>query len=309
MRWEGKKVLITGINGFIGLNLAKVLLRKNCNIIGIDNFSYVKPDKELKELSKNIEIIKADVSQKSSWEKLPSDIDFIFHFGAPSSVILFKKTPEKCFYETIWGMYHMLNFAKEYGIIKVVYPSSGSVYAGNKLPHSEQKYPKPLNLYASAKIACESLASTFQKYVKSTGLRIFAGYGPGEEKKGNFASVVCLFIRDIMNDKKPIVFGDGNQARDFIYIDDVINAIIKAAEVDYCGIINVGTGVATSFNKLIELINNILGKSIQPVYVPKEKGYVETLQADITLMKKLLEINPIPLEEGLKHFIEYLVGI
>jgi UDP-glucose 4-epimerase len=195
-----------------------------------------------------VELIQGDMALKETWDKLPSDIEYIFHFAAPSSITLFNRTPEKCYGETVFGMYYALEYAKKNKIKKLIYPSSGSNYAGNPMPHKEDIYIKPRNLYAAGKVACEGLANSYSDYVKSIGLRIFASFGPGEEWKGEFASAVYLFIRDVMNDKSPVIFGDGKQTRDFIYIEDVADGIIVAAETDYIGIVNIGTGRQTSFN-------------------------------------------------------------
>lgn len=309
MNWKDRKVVVTGASGFIGSNLVKRLLENGAIIYSIDNFSYIDRklvSKKLSILLNKVKIIRGDVSKKAPWLKIPKDVDYIFHFAAPSSVVLFKRFPEKCYRETVFGMYNALEFARENEVKKVIFPSTGSVYAGNLMPHSESIYPKPRNLYAAAKIACEGLANSYSDYIKFVGLRIFAGYGPGEEWKKDFASIVYLFIRDIMNDKSPIIYGDGNQTRDFVYITDVVNSIIKSAEIDYSGIINVGTGISTSFNSVVNIINRILNKNIKPTYIPKEKSYVEELKADTITMKKLLGIKPISIEEGIKKFIEYL---
>ena len=174
------------------------------------------------------------------------------------------------------------------------------------MPHKEDIYIKPRNFYGAAKMACEGLASSYSDYVKSVGLRIFAGYGPGEEWKKDFASAIYLFIKDCMNDKSPIIFGDGKQTRDFIYIEDVVKSIIASAESDYCGILNVGTGKQTSFNDILSTINKVLGKNVKAQYIPKQQNYVENLMADTTLMKKILKIEPLSLEEGIVKFVNYL---
>ena len=307
MGWKDKTVLITGIGGFIGHKLGRFFLEKGAQVIGIDNFSYVEK-KFSQDLLNKIKLIEGDVSDKKTFEKVEENVDVIFHFAAPSSIVLFNKFPEKCYLETVVGCKNVFEFAKERGVEKIVYPSSGSVYGGNPPPHKETIYPKPLNLYGAAKIACESVASSYEPFVKSVGLRIFAGYGPGEERKKDFASVVYLFLNDIMKGKAPIIYGDGNQSRDFIYIDDVVKAIVRAAEIDYTGIINVGTGVSTSFLQLVEIICEIVGKKIQPIFIEKPMNYVNSLSADTTLMRKLLKIEPITLEEGVKKFYEYLKG-
>jgi len=309
MEWKNKKILITGVSGFIGSNLAKELLKRGAEVYAIDNFSYIDQDiaqKKLSDILNKINLIFGDVSNEETWKNVPKNIEYIFHFAAPSSITLFKRNPKKCYLETVFGFWNALEFAKTFGIKKVIYPSSGSNYAGNQMPHKEDIMPKPRNLYAAAKIACDGLASSYSDFVKSVGLRIFAGYGPGEEWKKDFGSVIYLFIRDYMDGKRPEIWGDGSQTRDFVYIDDIINAAIKAAEIDYNGIVNVGTGKSVSFKKIIEIIKHETGKSFDPIFKPKEKNYVENLEADITLMKNLLGIEPIIPEEGIKRFVSYL---
>lgn len=308
MDWKNKKVLVNGVTGFIGSNLTKELLIKGAEVYSIDNFSYIDHNmvkKKFVELKK-IKIIEGDVSQKDPWLKLPSDLEYIFHFSAPSSIVLFKKYPEKCWNETVLGLYNALEFCKKNNTKKLIYPSSGAIYSGNKMPHTETIYPKPRNLYAAAKVACEALASSYSDFVKSIGLRIFVGYGPGEEWKGDFGSAPYLFIRDLMKDKAPELWGDGNQTRDFVYIDDLVSMAIKAAEIDYTGVINIGTGTSFSFKELIQEIKKILHVDVKPVLVPREINYLEHIKADVTLTKKLFSIEFTPLEEGLKKFINYL---
>lgn len=310
MDWKGKKVLVNGVSGFIGSNLTKKLLNEGAEIFGIDNFSYIDADSARKKLAgmlKGINLIEGDVSEKKVWDSVPKDIEYIFHFAAPSSITLFKNNPEKCFSETFFGLKNALEFAKNNpSIKKVVYPSTGSLYAGNELPHNEDIYPRPRNSYAAAKATCEALTSSYSDFVNSLGLRIFAGYGPGEEWKKDFGSVLYLFIRDYLNNKSPEVWGNGDQTRDFVYIDDITKIIMKAAEIEHTGVVNVGTGTATSFSRILEIIKSNLNAEISPRYVPKEKNYVENLRADTSLMKKLFDIEPIMPEEGIIKFLAYL---
>ena len=305
--YKCQKVLITGVAGFLGYNLAKRLLEDNrIEIIGVDNFSYVDKKHSL-DIHKEITLLEGDISERETLKQVPKDIDLIYHFGSPSSIILFKNDLEKCYKETVLGQLNVFEFGKGNNVEKIIYPSSGSNYAGNLHPHNEIVYPKPKNIYAAAKIACEAIAFSYDVFVKSVGVRIFAGYGPGEERKGRFASVLYLFISDILNNKNPLVFGDGTQSRDFVYIDDIVNVILKVSKNDFNGILNVGTGTSTAFNTLISIINDILGKDIPPVYTKKEKGYVENLCADTAKMKEITEITPISIEEGIKRYINYLL--
>ena len=306
MNLSGKKVLIVGVNGFIGTKLMEAALRSSADVVGLDNFSY-SDRSHIERRKKDITLVAGDVSDYASFKGI-GDVDLIFHFGAPSSIVLFNKTLERCYRETVLGQLNVFRFAREMGVGKVVYPSTGSLYGGNQKPHSEGVYPKPLNSYGAAKLACEGIASCYSPFVKSTGLRIFAGYGPGEERKNEFASVVCLFLRDMMNGKPPIIFGDGKQTRDFVFIDDVAKAILKAADAS-APIINVGTGIPTSFLDIIEEVNGILDRPVEPVFVKKDAAYVENLAADTRLMKEQLGVETIPLRDGIARFAEHLGSV
>jgi|TARA_B110000438_G_scaffold261478_1_gene272201 UDP-glucose 4-epimerase len=295
---KNKKILITGIYGFLGTYLAKELQFNN-EVIGI-NLPNLNPS-----LS-NIKIIEGDLSNPETLYNINTDIDYIFHFGSPTSVVQFKKDPIKCFNSTINGMKNILEYAKTNSIKKLIYPSSASVYSNNPQPHNENIIPKPSNQYGVAKIECEKLANQYIDDVNSIGLRIFAAYGPGEEKKQNLSSVINLFLNDVLKNEAPVIFGDGTQTRDFIYIDDVITAILNSAEISQQGIINVGSGNSISFNQIIEKIGIHTGKKIIPQYVKKELSYVENLQADTQLMKSVLNINPISIDSGITKFAKYL---
>ena len=299
---KNKKILITGIYGFLGKHLA-IKLHDNNEIIGIN---LPNKSKNLQKELDNITIIEGDVSENNTLEKINSDIDLILHFGSPTSVILFKQDPTRHFNNTVNGMKNILEFAKKNSIKKLIYPSSASVYAKNSPPHTENIIPKPSNPYGSAKVECENLAHSYNDTVNSIGLRIFAVYGPGEEAKQNLSSVVNLFLEDVKNSRKPVIFGDGTQTRDFIYVDDAISAIINSTELPQQGIINVGSGISTSFNLVIEKIGNIVEKKINPVYVKKESNYVEKLQADTKLMESTLKIHPLSIELGISKFAKYL---
>jgi nucleoside-diphosphate-sugar epimerase len=256
-----------------------------------------------------LNLIVGDVSQREVWEKLQNrKIDYIFHFGSPSSIILFNKDPEKCMYQTIFSLFFAFKYGIKMGVSKIVFPSSGNVYGRNlnESPLQEEVQPLARNLYASSKLACEQIAWANRDFIDFVGLRITAGYGPGEERKGEFASVIYLFLKDIMNDIPPTIFGNGEQKRDFIFIDDVITSIVNAARSDYTGIINVGSGTSISFNEVVKIINDVLDKDITPNYIPKPENYVENIRVDVSKMKKILNVDPINLEKGVKKFVNYL---
>ena len=178
MKWNNNTALVTGGAGFIGKSIASKLLTKNAQVIILDDFSYSSPD----NLIKGVEFIQADVSDSSGFNEALSkaEIDFIFHFAAPSSVVLFNRDPVTCFNSTSAGVLNVFNYAKEKNVQKVVFPSSGSVYGKLPPPQSESNIPEPVNLYAVAKLGTEYIAKYFAECVKYVSLRILAGYGPGD---------------------------------------------------------------------------------------------------------------------------------
>ena len=305
MKWNNKKVLITGAAGFIGINLLKRLVCLKAKVFAMDNFSTGKPIETLSKMS--VEIINADVSIRKSFENVPNDIDYVFHFGAPSSIILFNKDPVFALSSTICGLNNVFEFAKSVEAEKVVYPSSGSVYGTAPAPQSENGSASPTNLYGITKLTCEKIAKWNFELVPSVGLRIFAGFGPGEEHKGDYASVVTIFLNCMLKNERPVIFGDGTQNRDFVYIDDVVDSIVSSAERPISNtIVNVGTGRNLKFNDVVQIINDLLGKKIEPVYVPKPEKYFDYTLAETSFMKKQLGVTARSPEIGIKDYLSYL---
>lgn len=308
MNWKKKRAIVTGGAGFIGQNLVQRLCCEGADVTVVDNFVH-SPKENLLPFKDSIHIIESDVGNKALTDQLDGSYDFIFHFGAPSSIILFDEDPLNTFSATTAGFINILNLAIAKDVEKVVYPSSGSVYGRGILPNLENTNANPGNLYGVAKLSCEKIAAISSPDIESTGLRIFAGYGMGEKHKGKFASPVSLFLDAIATGRSPLVYGDGNQSRDFIYIDDVVEAILKSAELSNLPpIINVGSGKSYSFNEVIGLINRYLGSQIPPIYVNKPANYLERTQADTTLLYRSLSVKPRDLEKGLADYVEATFG-
>jgi nucleoside-diphosphate-sugar epimerase len=306
MKWSNKLVLLTGAAGFIGSHLLKRLMSLNAEVLAVDDLS-VGTKENIKFFGGELYLL--DVAGENFFDLMKGyDLDFIFHFGAPSSVILFNKYPESMFRKTTSGFLNIMELALETKCRKIIYPSSGSVYGNASPPQREDSIPKPVNLYGIAKLTCERIADYYSriKGVRSIGLRIFAGYGPGEDHKGEIASPVTIFLKSILRGESPIIFGNGTQSRDFVYIDDIIEATVRCAEREVPSILNVGSGRAYSFNDVVKLINELLRKDVKPKYLMKPAGYLEKTQADITLMKNYLDINPVELKEGLMKYIDSL---
>ena len=297
---KNKSVLITGGFGFIGKPLTEELLKKNCAITIFDKSK--KIPKEFK-LKKNLKIITGNCKEVNLEKKIKGDFDFIFHFGAPSSIVQFKEKEASRLSDTIIGFLNIAKLGENKSVDKIVYPSSGSVYGYAKPPQKENNMLQTTNLYGVGKIACENTASVYNR-IDSVGLRIFAGYGPGEDHKNHFASPLTLFLKSILKNESPLIFGDGKQSRDFVYIDDMIKCIITAAEKKTPKILNVGSGKSHTFLEVIDIINKQLKKNVNPKFIKKPVNYLENTQADITNLKRYLRIKPMSLEQGLKLYLK-----
>ena len=295
-----KSILLTGGFGFIGKQLTNELVKKKCKVTIFDKSRYVP--NQLKDL-KEIKVITGNCKDKNLEKKIKGDFDYIFHFGAPSSIIQFKNREYDRLGDTMLGFLNIIKLAEKLSIDKLIYPSSGSVYGHSMPPQKEKNELLTTNLYGVGKIACENIASVYNK-VNSVGLRIFAGYGPGEEYKKNYASLITLFLKSISKNKPPLVFGNGKQTRDFVYIDDITKCIIGAAERKTPRILNVGSGKSYTFIEVIEKINKQLKTDIKPNFVEKPVNYLENTQADIAQMKKYLKIKPIDLDKGLRRYLK-----
>lgn len=280
--YKNKNCIVTGASGFIGQALTDALIKNGAMVFVIDNFSFGSVKESINPEAK---IFQGDVRNYSSFSELPKlKYDYLFHFAAPSSIILFNKDPYECVDITINGFLNAARFSID-NQIRLVYPSTGSLYSGAKSPHSEnaQLSLENLNSYARAKLSLELIHESL-KELNAIGLRIFAGYGPQERHKGEFSSVIYSFCKEILEGRRPVIFGDGTQKRDFIYIDDLAEAIIVLAENGRESVINIGSGKSFAFNEIIEIINSRLKTSIKPVYVEKPVSYLEETLADSTIL-------------------------
>ena len=290
------KIIVTGGCGFIGSNLVERLVKDGYSVVVFDNLH-----------TGNLENIKGlDVEffnePYSKLTDLVPKADVVFHLGIPSSSPMYKENP-RLVGEAINDAIEIFEYAKKTGC-KVVYASSSSIYNGNKIPYREDMPIYVTDFYTECRYAIERLAKLYNILygVKSVGLRFFSIYGPKERYKGKYANIVSQFLWAMQRDEPPIIFGDGTQTRDFTHVYDAVDALILAWKKDFeCEIFNVGTGVAYSFNEVVELINKILGKNIKPIYKPNPiKNYVYHTLADTTKAEKMLGFKAkISLEEGL----------
>ena len=294
------KVVVTGGCGFIGSNLVERLVKEGHSVVVFDNLHTGS--------LKNIEGLNVEFFNEpySKLDELVPEAEVIFHLGIPSSSPMYKKNP-KLVGKAINDAIEVLEYAKKIGC-KVVYASSSSIYNGNPVPYREDMPVYVTDYYTECRYAIERLAKLYHSLfgVKSVGLRFFSVYGPKEEFKKQYANIVSQFLWAMRRDEQPVIFGDGTQTRDFTHVYDVVDALLLAWKKDFeCEIFNVGTGVAHSFNEVVEILNRILGKNIKPIYRPNPiKNYVYHTLADTTKAEKLLGFKAkISLEEGLRSIL------
>ena len=294
------KLIVTGGAGFIGSHLTKYLIKKGHNVSVIDSLRRGSLE-NLKEMEDKIDFQKIDILDYNAMKSVVKNTDGIFHQAALGSIPQSFKEPEEYRRVNAVGTENVLKLAKEFGF-KVVYASSSSVYGNqNKFPIKEDAAKKPLNPYGQSKLEAEQFAEKYSKLgVKVIGLRYFNVFGIGQNP--NYAGVIPKFIEQLIHHKPPIIYGDGNQLRNFTFVDDVVEANVLAFESKTeHAFINIATGVMTSVRQLAEIMINLSGLSIKPIYEKPREGDIEKSQADISLAKSLINWEPkTTLEEGLK---------
>ncbi len=296
------KVLITGGAGFIGSNLAWKLVEKGYEVTVLDNLFLGKTE----NLPPDAHFIKGDVRDYSLVKEL-TKVDVVFHEAAASSAPMFEE-PFEAVEVNVNGFVNVLHASLKNKVKKVIYASTSSIYGNNPVPHREDMKVKPINFYSATKLMNEHVASIYNlRGLETVGLRYFSVYGPREKHKGKFANVVSQFLWLMLKNKPPVIYGRGEQTRDFVYVEDVIEANILAFEKNVSGVFNVGTGKETSFNELVKLLNKVLDKEIKPKYVENPiRNYVYRTMADVTKAEKELGFNPkYTLEGGINKILEF----
>ncbi len=302
-----KKAVVTGGAGFIGSHLAEKLQNRGYYVVVLDDLSTGKRaniDRVLKNNS--VEFVEGSVTDLPLLQKLFGGIDYVFHQAALARVPFSIENPLSANEVNITGTLNVLLAARDNKVKKVVFASSSSIYGDTEvLPQHEAMIPNPLSPYALTKLAGEYYCSIFRNIFKlnTICLRYFNVYGPRQDPHSQYAMVIPAFIDRISSGTPPVIFDDGEQSRDFTFIQDVVNANIRAAESDANGVFNIGGGKNITINRLAELIIKLLQKDIRPVYDKPRLGDVKHTLADISKAKLFGYEPEWSLEDGLKKII------
>ena len=301
------KILVTGAAGHIGSNLARALLNKGHEIVTLDNLSEGSR-KNIKDIEDKMTFVEGDMRKLEDVKRAMEGVEFIYHQGGPSSMLMYVDEPVDRTYSTVIGFLNILEAMRKLDVKRLVYASSGGVYEGNPCPHREGMPLNPPDIKALAKRFVEDMADLYatQYGFKVVGIRPFMVYGDDEKSKGNYASTISIHTWNMLNNETPVVWADGNQTRDFIHVEDVVRGYMMAMEKDYTHeIFNLATGLETSMNQVIQYINEYLGTSFKASYVPpKLPVYSRRSLADITKAEKMLGFKAkIGVKEGIARVI------
>ena len=298
------KYVVTGGAGFIGNNIAKLLIKKGQDVDIIDNLHTGRKE-NLKEIIDKINFYQIDIQNKNDLEKIIKNCDGIFHEAALTAVPESFEKPKEYHDVNVIGTKNIFEIAQKENI-RAVYASSSSIYGDVKnTPIKENADRKPINPYGQTKLDDEFLAEKLSKNnVSIIGLRYFNVYGIGQT--GSYAGVITKFLENIKNQKSFIVNGNGNQIRDFIHVKDIAQANITAMESKTKnGFFNIGTGIPTSINDLAKLMVELSNHKHEIIHGPQLEGDIEISQADMNFTNKSFNwSHKINLKEGLKDLIK-----
>lgn len=305
------KVIVTGGIGFIGSHLAGLLIEQGYHVIILDDLSTDKMVNVQSMLSKaNVECIQGSIIDLPLLQRLFQGVDYVFHQAAIPSVPRSIENPGASHNVNATGTLNVLLAARDNNVRKVVYASSSSVYGDTpRLPKVEDMPTNPLSPYAVSKLAGEHYCNVFGRVygLPTICLRYFNVYGPRQDPTSQYAAAIPKFIMHIAEKSPPIIFGDGEQTRDFTFVKDVTEANLLAAESDATGVFNVARGERVTINQLVQLITGLMGSdNIKPVYNEPRTGDIRHSFADISKAQTFGYDPKYSLKEGLKETISGL---
>lgn len=285
---KNKNILITGGLGFIGSYISNKLIDNN-NVTVIDNLTTGKINNINNPLHENLTLIKKDLNSLDLNATL-NDMDYVFHLAAMTSVPLSVKEPIICNLENVTTTVNLLNACVANDVKKIVFSSSSAVYGKNlNMPLKETELPQTTSPYAASKASCELYLKSFHESynLNYTALRYFNVFGPKQDVNSPYAAVIPKFISAILENKQPIIYGDGEQTRDFVYVEDVAKANINACKSDFNGIINVASGNSITINQLYDIIKKTLDSNFEAKFLPERMGDIKYSQADVSNLKRI----------------------
>lgn len=302
--------LVTGGAGFIGSHIALALLERGDRVRVLDNLCTGKRE-NIALLGDRIEFIEGDVAKPADVARAVDGVEVVFHQAALASVQRSVDAPLDTNDSCVTGTVTLLDGARRSRVRRVVFAASSAAYGNDPTPVKHERLPPtPVSPYAAAKVAGEAYCQAFTATYgfETVSLRYFNVFGPRQDPKSEYAAVIPKFVTAMVAGGRPTIFGDGKQSRDFVYIDNVVQANLLAADAPAAvgRTINIACGKAFDLLQLVDGINKALGTSVKPIFEPARAGDVRDSLADISLAREILKYEPkIGFEEGLERTVEF----
>jgi nucleoside-diphosphate-sugar epimerase len=300
-----ESVLVTGVAGFIGSNLAERLLREGYRVVGLDNLAYGIRE----QIPSGVEFHKADVRSADIYS-LFDKIDIVFHLAAKNCIADCQNDPVETADINVTGTANVFEAARRAKIKKLIYAESSSIYEGSKLLPTPEEDERPETFYAASKMATKFFAEAYARWygLKWTALRYFCVYGPRQDYRRTIPPVFSAFIIKLLRNEPPVIYGSGKKRRDFIHVNDVndFHLLSLRDERTTGQVFNLGSGENYSVNEIFEIVRGLLGSKLEPTYEPDLPGEALTTLANIDKAKKLGWSPRVGLKEGLRSAIDFI---
>ena len=299
--------LVTGGAGFIGSHISETLIERGHRVRVVDNFATGYQ----RNLRPGVEFVQGDLADPDVAAAAVRGVDFVVHQAAIPSVPRSVEKPVESHRANVDGMLNMLIASRDAGVKRLVFAGSSSVYGDTAvLPKTETMPTNPLSPYALQKLTGELYGQMFTRLygLETVTTRYFNVFGPRQDPGSAYSGVISLFIKALSEGTRPIIYGDGEQTRDFTYVANVVDGVIRAAETPGVGgqVFNVATNGRISLNQLLETLKKIFGSDVEPIYKAARTGDVRDSQADISKAMKMLGYRPtVGLEEGLRKTVDW----
>jgi UDP-glucose 4-epimerase len=301
--------LVTGGAGFIGSHIAEELLRRGHRVRVVD--SLITGKRRNVAHIPGVDFLEGDLAEPGIAERAVQGVDYVLHQAAIPSVPRSVKDPLTSHRANVDASLNILVAARDAGVKRLVYAGSSSAYGNTPtLPKHEDMPTNPLSPYALQKLVAEQYCQMFTELYgfETVTIRYFNVFGPRQDPGSPYSGVISLFAAALLEGRQPIIYGDGEQTRDFTYVANVVDGVLRAVEAPGVAgeVINVATGGRISLNELLLTMNRIVGSHLEAVYQESRAGDVHDSQADISKARKLLDYVPIvPLDDGLKHTLDW----
>jgi nucleoside-diphosphate-sugar epimerase len=303
--------LVTGGAGFIGSHLAAALIKRGARVRIIDDLSTGHRENVV-EIGGDVDFIQASLTDQRAVGRALQDVELVFHEAAIPSVPRSVAMPTETHEASVNATFSLLLAARDKKVRRLVYAASSSAYGDQpELPKREDMRPDPLSPYAVAKLVGEYYCRVFSRVygLETVSLRYFNVFGPRQDPGSQYSGVISRFMDALLNGKQPVIYGDGEQSRDFTYISNVVDANLRAAESGSAvgQVINIANGERVTINEVFEMVKKLTGRAdVQAEYAPSRTGDVRDSLADLNLARSLLGYDPqVSLEEGLRLTIDW----